>query len=96
MSGITYEQFMNWCKHWNYTTEEGFRAMCFVANIVNQNFSNYSDYCAVVENNEQRSEAFKKLVTGQKDSALILSTLYNQLENNVYLMLEQHDSEEEV
>ena len=69
--------------------------MCFVANIVGQNFSNYSDYYAAVKNNEQGSEAFKQLVTGQKDSALILHTLYNQLENNVYLMLEQHDSEEE-
>lgn len=95
MSGITYEQFLNWCEYWNYTTEEGFKAMCFAANLVGQNFSNYSDYYAAVENNIQSSEAFKKLVMGQRDSALILSTLYSQLKSNVYQILKQHDSKGE-
>ena len=40
MNNITYEQFEGWCKHWNYTTDEGFRAMCFVANIIGQNYGN--------------------------------------------------------
>lgn len=44
MANITYEQFEYWCKHWNMTIEEGYRAMCFTANIIGANLSNRYNY----------------------------------------------------
>ena len=93
MVNITHEQFEHWCKYWGYTTEEGFMAMCFVANIVGQNLGNHVDYTTKVENDPYRSEAFKNLVKSIKKDAIMLSTLYNNLESAIYNMLETHDSE---
>lgn len=92
MGNITYEQFVAWCKHWNYTVEEGFRAMCFSANIVGQYFGNCNDYAKEVANNHY-SDAFKRIVEENKENAILLSTLYNRLESEVFNMLEKHDKE---
>lgn len=92
MGNITYEQFVAWCKHWNYTVEEGFRAMCFSANIVGQYFGNCNDYAKEVSN-KHHSDAFKRIVEENKENAILLSTLYNRLESEVFNMLEKHDEE---
>lgn len=94
MCDITYEQFEFWCKHWNMTTEEGFKAMCFTANIIGQNFGNCVDYAHKVSDDDSHSDAFKKVAKKFKDDAIILSTLYGRLDNMVYDMLEKHDKEE--
>lgn len=93
MGAITYEQFENWCKHWGYTIEEGFKAMCFTANIVGQYYGNCNDYTKEVTNSHH-SEAFKRLVSTIRQDAILLSMLYNKLESEVFNMLEKHEEKE--
>ena len=95
MGTITYEQFEAWCKHWNYTIEEGFRAMCFTANIVGQYFGNCNDYAKETANSSH-SDAFIKIVATNKENAILLSTLYNRLESEVFMMLEKHDKQNKI
>ena len=90
MYNITYEQFEFWCKHWNMTIEEGYRAICFTSNIVNQNFANHSDYADKVSN-DNHSDIFKKIVDKSKEDAIILKLFYDNLESEVFNMLEKHD-----
>lgn len=90
MGSITYEQFVAWCKHWNYTIEEGFRAMCFSANIVGQYFGNCNDYAKEITNSNH-SDAFKRIASTIREDAILLSTLYNKLESEVFTMLEKNE-----
>ena len=92
MGNITYEQFEFWCKHWNMTIEEGYRAMCFTWNIVNQNFANRFEYANKVSN-DNHSDALKKIVEKTKEDATILKVFYGSLESEVFNMLEKHDKE---
>jgi hypothetical protein len=91
MNNITYEQFEGWCKHWNYTTDEGFRAMCFVANIIGQNYGNCLDDAKKVADSNNHSDAFKKIVETRKDNAVTLLDYYGRLESSIFDMLEKHD-----
>lgn len=93
MRNITYEQFESWCKYWNMTTDEGHRAMCFTANIIGQNVANRFDYANKISNDDNHSDAFKNLVKKFKDDAMILSSLYGNLDSAVFEMLEKHDKE---
>lgn len=93
MGNITYEQFVDWCNHWNYTIEEGFRAMCFTANIVGQYFGNCNDYAQEVTNNHH-SDPFKHIVATNLENAILLLTLYNSLESEVFNMLEKHNGKQ--
>lgn len=95
MGNITYEQFVLWCKHWDMTIDEGFRAMCFTANIIGQNFANCIEYTNKVSNDTNHSDAFKSLVEKLKNDALILSTLYSSLNTSVFKMLEENDTKSE-
>lgn len=92
MGNITYEQFVAWCKHWNYTVEEGFKAMCFSANIVGQYFGNCHEYAEKISNSNH-SDSFKHIVAKNKEEAILLSNFYNRLESEVFNMLEKHESE---
>ena len=94
MGDMTYEQFKSWCEHWNYTVDDGFKAMCFVANVLGQNFSNHADAVAKAENDPYHSDAFLSMVKSFRDDAFTLSNLYNKLESNIYVMLEKHDGQE--
>lgn len=91
MKDITYEQFADWCKYWNYTIDEGHKAMCFTSNIINQHFGNCIDYADKVSNDDSHSDAFKTLVGTFKDDAMVLSILYGKLEFEIFNMLEKHD-----
>ena len=93
MGIVTYDEFVAWCKHWGYTIEEGYKAMCFTANIIGQYFGNYIDY----ENkniNDYSSEAFKEFFKKEKHNAILLSSLYGELERMVFDMLEEHEKKE--
>lgn len=92
MEKFTYEQFEFWCKHWNMTIEEGYRAMCFTWNIVHQNFVNCFEYANKVSN-DNHSDTFKKLVEKTKEDATILKVFYDSLESEVFNMLDKHDKE---
>lgn len=89
MPNITYEQFESWCKYWNMTIEEGYKAMCFTSNIIHQNATNYNKYA-----NEVHSDEFKPFVETYKDNAMKLSNHYDDLNTKVYTMLEKHDEEQ--
>lgn len=93
MPNITYEQFVAWCKYWNYTIDEGFRAVCFASNITGQNFANHYDYAKKVSNDGNHSDEFKAITETFKKDALRLSVLYNDLTTKVFNMLEKHDEE---
>ena len=94
MDNMTYEQFEFWCKHWNMTIEEGYRAMCFTWNIVNQNFVNRFEYANKVSEDNRHSDAFKNIVKKSKEDAAILRVFYSSLESEVFNMLEKHDKEQ--
>ena len=89
MGNMTYEQFEFWCKHWNMTVEEGYKAMCFTWNIINQNFVNRLEYANKVSNGNY-SEAFKEIVDKSKEDATILKIFYGNLDTEVFNMLEEH------
>lgn len=88
MGTITYEQFVEWCNRWGYSIEEGFKAMCFTANIVDQKCRNCIDYAI-----EEHSEAFKQFAEKERDDAVLLLKIYSQLEIQVFNMLEMHEKE---
>lgn len=85
---ISYNEFVSWCKHWNYTTEEGYKAMCFTANIIGQYYGNCID-----EEKKSHSDAFKKFIKKEKDDAMLLLSLYGKLDGLVFDMLEEHEKE---
>ena len=92
MSNITYEQFAKWCEHWGYTVDDGYKAMCFVSNIIGQNSHNKTVY---MNNCEERgsSESFLSVAKGFRDNAISLSSYYSGLNHEVFLMLKEHDNE---
>lgn len=92
-SNITYEQFEFWCKHYNLTIDEGFRAICFASSIINQNLSNKAIYAHEINTNTKHSDEFKRLVKTWKEDATRLSVDYVCIENDIYHMLEKHDDE---
>lgn len=92
MKTITYEQFEFWCKHWNMTIDEGYRAMCFTANIIGQNLANCYEYENKISNNNH-SDAFKKLIKKYKEDAILLKLFYGNLENAVFEILENYNDE---
>lgn len=83
---VSHDEFVAWCKHWNYTTEEGYRAMCFTANIIGQYYGNCID-----EEKKSHSDAFKKFIKKEKDDAMLLLSLYGKLDRLVFEMLEEHE-----
>ena len=91
MENITYEQFVSLCKYWSYTVEDGYKAMCFVVNILGQHYGNYVDYAKEISHDDKHSDVFKRLVEKSRDDAMLLYTLYCQLNNAVFNMLEKHD-----
>ena len=83
---VSYDEFVAWCKHWNYSTDEGYKAMCFTANIIGQYYGNCID-----EENKTHSDAFKKFIKKEKDDAMLLLSLYGKLDRLVFDMLEEHE-----
>lgn len=92
MGQITYEQFLDWCKYWGYTIEEGFTAMCFAGNIIEQYCGNCVDY-ARETNHSNHSDAFKRLAEENKKDSMYLALFYNRLNSAIHNMLEEHDKE---
>lgn len=66
MRSITYEQFADWCKRWNYTINEGYKAMCFTSNIIGQYYGNCVDYEKEISHKDYPSTEFKKFVEAKK------------------------------
>lgn len=93
MQNISYEQFEAWCKHWNYTIEEGFRAMCFTSNVIGQYYGNYVDYAKGITNNDNYSDAFKSLIETKKEDMVRLVIIYEELNKTIFEMLERHEKE---
>lgn len=93
MGNMTYEQFEHWCKYWNLTIEEGYKAICFTANLIGQNLDNWKTYADDVYN-ENHTDAFKDLIKKIKDDAIILLVLFNKFESNMFSMLDKHDKEQ--
>ena len=91
MSNVTYEQFVAQCGHWNYTTNEGFKAMCFASNILGQYCGNCRNYLKEISNSEKHSDVFKKLAEMKNEDAIRLLFLYNELHNDIFKMLEDHE-----
>lgn len=96
MRNITYEQFEYWCKKWDMTIEEGYRAMCFAANIVDQKFANLFDYAYKISKDNNHSDGFKKIVEKSKEDAAILQVFFASLEREIFNMLEEHDKEQTI
>lgn len=87
MEGVTYEQFVDVCNHWGYSTEEGYKAMCFILNILGHNFYNHVDYVEEVSH----TDAFNYFVETEKGKALILLDLYEKLNSRIFNMLEKEE-----
>jgi hypothetical protein len=92
MSDLTYDQFEYWCKYWGFTINEGYKAMCFVANIVGQNLNNAHEKQVKADNDPYKSNASKKLTKQWHIEAIDLSMLYGKLDSHIYSMLEKHES----
>lgn len=90
---ITYEQFKRICEKWNLSTNEGFKAMCFTFNVLNQNLENTCVYVDNILKNDNHSDGFKTLAKKWKENAIRLSVEYSSVENNIYEMLEKHYEE---
>lgn len=93
MSNITYEQFENLCKSRGMTIDEGYRAMCFVSDIIIKNFSNHFDYVNKISNDNNYSDVFKKRAEISKNDANYLRFLYNNLDYAIYEMLGEQSEE---
>lgn len=92
MGNMTYEQFAAWCEHWGYTVDEGYKAMCFVHNILGQHFNNKTEYVCKCEERGY-SEALLSLAKASKDKAISLYSSFCDFDNAVFSMLEKHDKE---
>lgn len=93
MTNITYDQFLKLCERWNFTTTEGYEAICFVANVIYQRYNNYVDYVHEIYHEGNCSEAFKTFIEIYKDNALLLHTLYNNFDNSVFNMLKNIEND---
>lgn len=91
MPEFTYKQFEGWCEHWGFTVDEGFKAMCFTANIIGQNLSNTQEAKTKADNSPYMSNAFRKIVEQYHAEAINLSDLYGKLDRAIYNMLEKHE-----
>lgn len=100
MEKFTYQQFEKWCEHWDMTVEEGYRAMCFTANIIGENIDNCLRYNQRVENNPYNSEVVKKMTKTKLENAQKLMELYLRLDEEVFDVLEAyadaHDTKLEI
>ena len=92
MGNMTYEQFAAWCEHWGYTVDEGFKAMCFVHNIIGQHVDNKAEYQRRCEHRGS-SEDFLSMVKNSTEKAQSAYFYYGDLNNEVFSMLEEHDKE---
>lgn len=90
MGNITYEQFIGWCKYWNYTEDEGYKAMCFVESIVCTFSGNCLNYAKEISNGTH-SDAFKNLVRKREEGVANMALLYRDLNTAVFKMLEDHE-----
>jgi hypothetical protein len=100
MEKFTYEQFERQCNRWNMTVEEGYRAMCFTANILGENIDNCLRYNQRVENNPNNSSAVKNMAFAKLEKAQKLMELYLRLDEEVFDVLEAyadaHDTKLEI
>lgn len=92
MGNITYEQFLALCKYWNYTIEEGHKAMCFTEGIINIYLGNCTNYAAKISNEENHSPAFIHLVENKKEDVIRLASLYGILYTTVFEMLQAEET----
>lgn len=91
MGKFTYEQFVKWCEHWDMTVEEGYRAMCFTANIIGQNFDNSLECLERIENNPYgASENVKKRIKTRFENSQKLVQLFLRLDEEVFDVLETY------
>lgn len=93
MGNMTYEQFEHWCKQYNYTIEEGYRAMCFVKNVITQNFANRTNYMHKVCADNENDDMIKDLVKKLSDDSALLSVFYKNLNTMIFDMLKKHYEE---
>lgn len=93
MRSITYEQFADLCKRWNYTIDEGYGAICFVSDIISQYCINCTNYEKEISNKDYSSTAFNNFVKTKKENVLNLVNLYGKLDNIILGMLEDYDEE---
>lgn len=90
MENFTYEQFARQCERWNMTVEEGYKAMCFTANILGENIDNCLRYHQRVVNNPYNSEVIKKMTETKLENAQKLMGLYMSLDEEVFDVLEAY------
>jgi hypothetical protein len=90
MENFTYEQFARQCGRWNMTVEEGYKAMCFTANILGENIDNCLRYHQQVMNNPYNSEVIKKMTETKLENAQKLMGLYMRLDEEVFDVLEAY------
>ena len=90
MENFTYEQFARQCERWNMTVEEGYKAMCFTANILGENIDNCLRCHRRVMNNPYNSEVVKKLTETKLENAQKLMELYMKLDEEVFDVLEAY------
>ena len=92
---ITYEQFKSICEKWNLNTDEGFKAICFVSNVINKNLENTCVYVNNILKNDNHSDDFKTFAKKWKENAIRLSVDYASVENEIFKMLEKEESKNE-
>lgn len=96
MVDITYEQFVALCACWGLTVEEGYQAMCFTSNIINQHYRNHDVHVAKLSQTPEHFTADVYLAKKKKEKAMHLRELYNHLDGNIYEMLKEHEKKESV
>ena len=92
MSIMTYEQFIQCCERWGLNADEGYKAMCFVTEVIKQNYNNQFEQMVHTEN-AAHSEIIADIVKTGVDDAMTLSFLYSKLDSDIYKMLEAHNKE---
>lgn len=96
MERFTYEQFEKRCEDWDMTVEEGYRAMCFTANILGENIDNCLKYNQKVENNPYNSDAVKKIAKTKLENSQKLIELYLRLDEEIFDVLEAYTDANEL
>lgn len=88
MGKFTYEQFEKECKRWDITVEEGYKAMCFTANILGEHFDNCLKYNQRIDRDPYNSSAVKNIAFAKLENAQKLMELYRLLDAEIYDVLE--------
>lgn len=89
MTAISREQFDNLCEYWDYTSEEAYKAICFVNTVACRYVRNLEE-----ELNKKHSDAFREVLEKKLEKYFSFYFLYGQMDTEIFKMLDRSEEDD--